>query len=97
MGSIILNAYHENISRRHANITTTYLKSTPLRLERALQQMDAVFAHDSHKQEQSADAETAPSMPTPSVNSQSENELEGSGPPGDRTRDTVIKSHVLYH
>ena len=21
----------------------------------------------------------------------------GGGPPGDRTRDTVIKSHVLYH
>jgi hypothetical protein len=41
----------------HANITTTsrYLKSTPLRLERALAKMEAenpdptpVFAHDSH-------------------------------------------------
>jgi len=25
------------------------------------------------------------------------NGLGGDGPPGDRTRDTVIKSHVLYH
>jgi hypothetical protein len=25
------------------------------------------------------------------------NDLESGGPPGDRTRDTVIKSHVLYH
>jgi hypothetical protein len=25
------------------------------------------------------------------------NELEVGGPPGDRTQDTVIKSHVLYH
>ena len=24
-------------------------------------------------------------------------ELSDGGPPGDRTRDTVIKSHVLYH
>ena len=34
----------------HANITTTsrYLRSTPLRLERALAAMDAAFAQDSH-------------------------------------------------
>ena len=30
-------------------------------------------------------------------NSLSEGELGIGGPPGDRTQDTVIKSHVLYH
>ena len=32
-----------------------------------------------------------------SVNSLAEPDLVVGGPPGDRTRDTVIKSHVLYH
>jgi integrase len=42
-----------------ANITTTsrYLRSTPLRLERALAVMDAAFAQDSHNAANSADAE----------------------------------------
>jgi hypothetical protein len=30
-------------------------------------------------------------------NDTADNELEVGGPPGDRTQDTVIKSHVLYH
>ena len=30
-------------------------------------------------------------------NSLAQNDLLIGGPPGDRTRDTVIKSHVLYH
>src|SRR5262249_6924544 len=48
----------------HANITTTsrYLKSTPLRLERALAALDAGFAHDSHKSENSTDSLLTDSM-----------------------------------
>jgi integrase len=51
----------------HANITTTsrYLKSTPLRLERALAAMDAGFALDSHKSENSTEQVTTESTSLP--------------------------------
>ena len=41
--------------------------------------------------------ETANPLLSTDDNDQHRNELESGGPPGDRTRDTVIKSHVLYH
>jgi hypothetical protein len=41
--------------------------------------------------------ETANPLLAADDNSQEWNKLESGGPPGDRTRDTVIKSHVLYH
>jgi Phage integrase family len=82
----------------HANITTTsrYLKSTPLRLERALTAMEAGFAHDSH-----TDAETA--APAPALNEAStenkpliQEDLEAGGEGQNRTVDTTIFSRMLY-
>ena len=45
----------------HANITTTsrYLQSTPLRLARVLERMEAGFAHHSH----TATSEGSPETP----------------------------------
>ena len=44
----------------HANITTTsrYLQSTPLRLARVLERMEAGFAHHSHTETSEGSRET---------------------------------------
>lgn len=47
---------------------------------------------------ESASDDSAPeSVEQSADNLLSEGDLADGGPPGDRTRDTVIKSHVLYH
>jgi len=84
----------------HANITTTsrYLQSSALRLEKALEQLESGEKRTKGGQDKeiatgagAADAATGSGKPL------ADERLEAGGPPGDRTQDTVIKSHVLYH
>ncbi len=84
----------------HANITTTsrYLQSSELRLEKALERLERAESRTNDGQnEKATGAPTAQPSPTDAGNVQRDVNLESGGPPGDRTQDTVIKSHVLYH
>jgi hypothetical protein len=83
----------------HANITTTscYLRSTPLRLERALAAMDAGFTHYLHTAGKSTDQPSASGEANDEGKLREESRLSESDPGGDRTRDPLIKSQMLYH
>jgi integrase len=84
----------------HANITTTsrYLQSSALRLERALAHMERSESRTNAGQNPEPHS-AAPESPqaTDTANPLQDRGLEGGGPPGDRTQDHMIKSHVLYH
>ena len=84
----------------HASITTTerYDNQTLAALQDAARMLEDgktfqnLSISDTARQESAAQssAENA-------ANTLAEGDLVNGGPPGDRTQDTVIKSHVLYH
>ena len=83
----------------HANITTTsrYLSSTPLRLERAMAALEAGFAHGLHTATKTTENERESEAVEVEGKSAEESGLATGDPGGDRTRDPLIKSQMLYH
>jgi hypothetical protein len=84
----------------HASITTTerYDTQTLAALQNAARLLeDGKTFQNLSSSAKSAEESAGESGGPKSDNLSREEGLEFGGPPGDRTRDTVIKSHVLYH
>src|SRR5690606_4214850 len=85
----------------HANLTTTsrYTASSVHRLERALERMEGsrteVAQLDDHGA--AAPAEASASDAGTMQDAEGLGDSVAGGSPGDRTRDSLIKSQVLYH
>jgi integrase len=84
----------------HASIVTTerYDNHTFAALQAAAGRLESgkSFTSASHSRRTEA-VETQEQASQSDANMMQDNGLDCGGPPGDRTRDTVIKSHVLYH
>jgi len=86
--------------RGHASIVTTerYDNHTFAALQQAARRLESGKTFTSASQsEPNPKSEGTDSPASSGDNALDGKELETGGPPGDRTRDTVIKSHVLYH
>jgi hypothetical protein len=84
----------------HASITTTerYDNQTLAALQDAARLLEDGKTFQNLSSSDSANPKLADESAEESAdNEPTSNELEVGGPPGDRTQDTVIKSHVLYH
>jgi len=84
----------------HASIVTTerYDNHTFAALQAAAGRLESGKTFTSASQTRPPnDAARADSKSASDSKARQDNDLKVGGPPGDRTRDTVIKSHVLYH
>jgi hypothetical protein len=83
----------------HAITTATrYLQSSALGLEKALEQLESGEMRTKGGQDKEvATGAGAADAADGAGNALAGQRLDVGGPPGDRTQDTVIKSHVLYH
>ena len=84
----------------HASITTTerYDNQTLTALQDAARMLEDGKTFQNLSSSDYAKEDSVDDPPEEDADNQHpSNELAVGGPPGDRTQDTVIKSHVLYH